>query len=73
MATVDLNCDCGEGFGVYAMGDDRAMLAIVTSCNVACGFHAGDPDIMAETFALARERGVAVGAVGAIAAAGSAG
>ncbi len=62
MAAVDLNCDCGEGFGVYAMGDDRAMLDIVTSCNVACGFHAGDPDIMAETFALARERGVAVGA-----------
>ncbi len=62
MPAVDLNCDCGEGFGIYAAGDDRAMLAIVTSCNVACGFHAGDPDIMAETFALARERNVAVGA-----------
>ncbi len=62
MAAVDLNCDCGEGFGVYAMGDDQAMLGIVTSCNVACGFHAGDPEIMAETFALARELGVAVGA-----------
>ncbi len=62
MGAVDLNCDCGEGFGIYAVGDDRAMLDIVTSCNVACGFHAGDPDIMAETFALALERGVAVGA-----------
>ncbi len=62
VTTVDLNCDCGEGFGVYTMGNDRAMLGIVTSCNVACGFHAGDPDIMADTFALARERGVMVGA-----------
>ncbi len=61
-AGVDLNCDCGEGFGPYAMGDDRAMLGIVTTANIACGFHAGDPDIMAATFALARERGVAVGA-----------
>ena len=62
MATIDLNCDCGEGFGPYALGDDRAMLDIVTTANVACGFHAGDPDIMAATFTLARERGVAVGA-----------
>ena len=62
MATIDLNCDCGEGYGPYALGDDRAMLGIVTTANVACGFHAGDPDIMAATFTLARERGVAVGA-----------
>jgi UPF0271 protein len=62
MRAVDLNCDCGEGFGAYAIGDDRAMLDIVTSANVACGFHAGDPDIMAATFALAKEKGVAVGA-----------
>lgn len=62
MDRVDLNCDCGEGFGAYAMGDDSAMLAIVTSANVACGFHAGDPDIMAQTFAKARDHGVAVGA-----------
>ena len=62
MAAIDLNCDCGEGFGPYAMGDDRAMLDIVTSANVACGFHAGDPDIMAATFAMARDKGVAVGA-----------
>ncbi|MET0313102.1 MAG: 5-oxoprolinase subunit PxpA, partial [Hansschlegelia sp.] len=62
MPSVDLNADLGEGFGAYSMGDDPAMLALVTSANVACGFHAGDPDIMARTFALARERGVAIGA-----------
>ena len=62
MAAVDLNCDCGEGYGAYSMGDDAAMLEIVTSANVACGFHAGDPDIMAATFAMAKARGVAVGA-----------
>ena len=62
MRTIDLNCDCGEGFGAYAMGDDAAMLDIVTSANVACGFHAGDPDIMAKTFARAKAKNVAVGA-----------
>ena len=62
MAAIDLNCDCGEGFGVYSMGEDAAMLDIVTSCNIACGFHAGDPDTMAATFAAARAKGVAVGA-----------
>ncbi len=62
MASVDLNSDLGEGFGAYACGDDAAILEIVTSANVACGLHAGDPEIMARTFALARERGVAVGA-----------
>jgi UPF0271 protein len=60
--TIDLNCDCGEGYGPYKMGDDAAMLDIVTSASVACGFHAGDFDIMAKTFALARSKGVAVGA-----------
>lgn len=59
---VDLNCDCGEGYGAWRMGDDEAMLDLVTSANVACGFHAGDPDIMARTFALAKRKGVAVGA-----------
>lgn len=62
MLSVDLNCDCGEGFGPYAMGDDEAMLDLVTSANVACGFHAGDPQIMARTFALAKAKGVAIGA-----------
>jgi UPF0271 protein len=62
MASIDLNADLGEGFGQWRMGDDEAMLAIVTSANVACGFHAGDPEIMARCFALAAQRGVSVGA-----------
>jgi UPF0271 protein len=62
MRSVDLNCDCGEGFGAYRIGDDNAMLDIVTSVNVACGFHAGDPEIMASTFKAAKAKGVAIGA-----------
>jgi UPF0271 protein len=62
MRSVDLNCDCGEGFGAYRIGDDTAMLDIVTSVNVACGFHAGDPEIMAMTFKAAKAKGVAIGA-----------
>ncbi len=62
MASIDLNSDLGEGFGAYACGDDAAILDVVTSANVACGLHAGDPEIMARTFALAKEKGVAVGA-----------
>lgn len=60
--TVDLNSDMGEGFGDWKMGDDAALLDIVSSANVACGFHAGDPQIMSRTFALAAERQVNVGA-----------
>jgi UPF0271 protein len=59
---IDLNSDMGEGFGAWKMGDDEAILDIVSSANVACGFHAGDPEIMARTFAQAKKRGVAVGA-----------
>ena len=59
---IDLNSDLAEGFGRYRCGDDDAMLSIVTSANVACGFHAGDPEIMAHTFTVAKERGVTVGA-----------
>lgn len=59
---VDLNSDMGEGFGDWRMGDDAALLDIVSSANVACGFHAGDPQIMSRTFALAGERKVNVGA-----------
>ncbi|MHB2209859.1 LamB/YcsF family protein [Methylobacterium sp. CM6257] len=62
MTSVDLNSDLGEGYGAYACGDDAAILGIVTSANVACGLHAGDPEIMARTFALAKERRVVVGA-----------
>ncbi len=60
--TVDLNSDMGEGFGPWKMGDDAAMLDIVTSANIACGLHAGDPEVMATTFAKAKEKGVSVGA-----------
>ncbi len=59
---IDLNCDCGESFGAWAIGDDAAILAHVTSANIACGAHAGDPDVMRRTVRLARELGVAVGA-----------
>ncbi len=59
---VDLNSDMGEGFGPWEMGDDAAMLDIVTSANIACGWHAGDPIIMHDTAALAKARGVAIGA-----------
>jgi 5-oxoprolinase (ATP-hydrolysing) subunit A len=62
MPSIDINSDLAEGFGQYRCGDDDAMLAIVTSANVACGFHAGDPEIMARTFKIANERGVSVGA-----------
>ncbi len=60
--TLDLNCDMGEGFGAYAMGDDLALLDHVTSANIACGFHAGDPAIMQRTVTAALAKGVAVGA-----------
>lgn len=59
---VDLNADLGESFGAWRMGDDEAMLAIVTSANVACGFHAGDPLVMWKTCESAKARGVAIGA-----------
>src|SRR5918997_5787306 len=62
MTTIDINSDLAEGFGAYRCGDDEAMLSIVTSANVACGFHAGDPEIMARVFRIAKEKGVAVGA-----------
>ncbi|MDX2104364.1 MAG: 5-oxoprolinase subunit PxpA [Alphaproteobacteria bacterium] len=62
MARIDLNSDLGESFGAWTMGNDEAMLSIVTSANVACGFHAGDPVVMASTLALAQQKGVAVGA-----------
>jgi UPF0271 protein len=61
-ATVDLNADLAEGFGPWQMGDDAALLAVVTSANLACGFHAGDPLILAKTLALCAQHGVAVGA-----------
>jgi len=59
---IDLNADLGEGFGPWRMGEDEALLDIVSSANVACGFHAGDPVIMDRTVRLALARGVDVGA-----------
>lgn len=59
---VDLNADMGEGFGDWRMGDDAALLDVVTSANIACGAHAGDWDVMARTMTLARDRGVGIGA-----------
>lgn len=59
---LDINSDMGEGFGNYTVGDDDAILAAVTSANVACGFHAGDPGIMARTVASAQSRGIGIGA-----------
>jgi len=59
---IDLNSDLGESLGVWRMGDDAAMLDIVSSANVACGFHAGDPAGILRTLRQAKERGVAVGA-----------
>ncbi|MFZ0831583.1 MAG: 5-oxoprolinase subunit PxpA [Mycobacterium sp.] len=60
--TVDLNADLGEGFGVWRLGDDEEMLGLVTSANVACGFHAGDPAGLSRTCRAAVERGVRIGA-----------
>lgn len=62
MTTVDLNADMGESFGPWVMGNDETLLDIITSANVACGFHAGDPDVMAKTMGLALEKGVGIGA-----------
>ncbi|GEC16693.1 LamB/YcsF family protein [Nitrobacter winogradskyi] len=60
--TIDLNCDLGESFGVWPMGNDAAMIELATSVNIACGFHAGDADTMRRTVDLAGTRGVSIGA-----------
>lgn len=62
MSGIDLNADMGEGFGPWRMGEDEALLDVVSSANVACGFHAGDPAIMDRVVRAATERGVDVGA-----------
>lgn len=59
---IDINADLGEGFGVYKMGEDEAMMEIISSANIACGFHAGDPLIMQKTLAKAKELGIDAGA-----------
>ncbi|GAA0675382.1 5-oxoprolinase subunit PxpA [Streptomyces thermocarboxydus] len=59
---IDLNADLGEGFGRWTLTDDEALLSVITSANVACGFHAGDPSVMRRVCDLAAERGVRIGA-----------
>lgn len=62
MVKIDLNCDMGESFGAYKMGNDAEVLKFITSANVACGYHAGDPSVMRKTVELALESGTAIGA-----------
>ena len=60
MYVIDLNSDLGESFGAYKMGRDEEILPLVSSVNAACGFHAGDPTVMANTAALCRDSGTAL-------------
>ncbi|MEC0249498.1 LamB/YcsF family protein, partial [Paenibacillus chitinolyticus] len=62
MVSIDLNCDMGESYGAYRFGRDEELLESISSANIACGFHAGDPGVMRRTVALCLEQGVAVGA-----------
>ncbi len=62
MKTIDFNCDMGESFGAYTLGHDEQVIRYITSANIACGFHAGDPASMRRTVRLAEEHGVGVGA-----------
>ena len=62
MKNIDLNADMGESFGPWKMGNDGALLQVITSANVACGFHAGDPDVMQQTMQQAQDCGVGIGA-----------
>ena len=59
---IDLNSDLGESFGAWPMGQDATLMESITSANIACGFHAGDPGVMRQTIALAKLKGVAIGA-----------
>ncbi|WP_027416251.1 LamB/YcsF family protein [Aneurinibacillus terranovensis] len=62
MKKVDLNCDMGESFGLYSLGQDEEMMKYITSANIACGYHAGDPHVMRKTVELAKQYHVAIGA-----------
>lgn len=62
MYSIDLNCDMGESFGAYTIGKDEEILNYITSANIACGFHAGDPSTMRKTVKMALEKNVAIGA-----------
>ena len=59
---IDLNADMGESYGRWTLGDDEALMPLLTSANIACGFHAGDPHVMRKTVELALEHGVGIGA-----------
>lgn len=62
MNVIDLNCDMGESFGTYTIGQDDEVITLVSSVNIACGFHGGDPDVMDHTVAMAKKHNVGVGA-----------
>ena len=62
MAKIDLNCDLGESFGAYKIGMDDKVIPLITSCNIACGFHASDPVVMKKTVQMAAEAGIGIGA-----------
>src|SRR5215831_5685052 len=62
MQRIDINCDLGESFGVYKLGQDEKIYPLITSANIACGFHAGDPQVMRASVALAVRHRVAIGA-----------
>ena len=62
MRTIDLNCDLGEGYGIYQAGPDEAIFPLISSANIACGFHAGDPQVMRRCVSLALRHGVSIGA-----------
>lgn len=62
MKIIDLNCDLGESFGAYKIGKDEEVLSFISSANIACGFHAGDPHVINQTVQLAKKYGVAIGA-----------
>ncbi|MFH1103242.1 MAG: LamB/YcsF family protein, partial [Pseudomonadota bacterium] len=62
MRTIDLNCDMGESFGAYKMGLDESVIRYITSANIACGWHAGDPEVMDKTVKMAVDNGVGIGA-----------
>ena len=59
---IDLNCDLGESYGAFSIGQDEEIIPYVTSVNIACGFHAGDPSVMAKTIQRAQKYGTAIGA-----------
>jgi UPF0271 protein len=59
---IDLNCDMGESFGAYRVGNDESLMSLITSANIACGYHAGDPLVMDRTVRLATQHGVSIGA-----------